>query len=272
LIRRAARYGSHAVAAALIMGAAGAGAQRMEFTPSLGAREGFLSSADPSSILAAEIAFVQLARKEGQWTAFRKTSDEDAVMFVPGIVNAQAWLKKQKDPAQSVTWAPDRIFVSCDASYAVSLGQAAWPDGRKSRFVTMWRRQANGSYKWMLDWGSNAPVTQSDDISMVDGKVADCPARRTPGVSPPVTGETPAQSEQREWREGAGRHKRPKPPKYEVTRIAVPPPATGEGQSRDGTLNWQWATDAQGARSFKVTVRYGGKVETVVDDRYAAGS
>ncbi len=271
MISNAARFGGRLAVIALLAGMAGAGAQaQLQLNPSFGGRDRFLSSADPSSIVAAEIAFAQLARKEGQWTGFRKTSDADAVMFVPGVVNAQSWLRKQKDPAQSVVWAPERIFVSCDASYAVSLGRAAWPDGRKSRFVTLWRRQANGSYKWMLDWGSNAPAPEGVDEAMVDGKVADCPARQAQGVSPPVTGETPAQSEQREWREGAGRHKRPKPPKYEVARIADPPPAIGEGQSRDGTLHWQWTTAAQGARTLKVTVRYGGKLETVVDDSYAA--
>ncbi len=87
-----------------------------------------------------------------------------------------------------------------------------------------------------------------------------------------VMGETPAQADQREWREGAGRgNKRPKPPKYEVVRIPDPPPANGTGQSRDGSLRWQWTTGAEGARSLKVTAQYGGRAVAVVDDKYAAG-
>jgi hypothetical protein len=267
LIRRAAPL----LLAVLVLSAAGADAQqRFDLaTGTLGRGVGLMGSADPSAIVAAEIAFAQLARKEGQWTGFRKTADKDAVMFVPGVVNAQAWLRKQKDPPKSVTWAPDRIVIACDGSYAISTGHAEWPDGHKGRFVTLWRQQADGGYKWVLDWGSNAAPPQDAEADAIDGKVADCPARRGPGGGPAATGETPAQSDLREWTEGS-RRKRPKPPQYEVTRIPDPPPASGEGQSHDSSLHWQWTTDAAGARALKVTARYDGKIETVIDDKFVA--
>ena len=264
------RGASRAGLAALVLGGAGGSSAQERFTlnPQFGGRPGVLSSADPSAVIAAEIAFARLAREKGQWTSFRRTADIDAVMFVPGVVNAEKWLKKQKDPPQSVTWAPDRIFVSCDASYAVSAGHAEWPDGRKGRFVTLWRRQPKGDYKWVLDWGSNGPAPKGLEEGEIDGKVADCPARRTAGdVLPPVTGETPAQSDVREWRE-RGERGRPPKVKYEVVRIADPPPANGQGQSRDNTLHWQWTTGPSGARTLRVTVRYNGKQETVVDDTF----
>lgn len=266
------RAGAPVLLAALVLGAAAADAQqRFEITPQIAGRAGLFAGADPSAIVSAEIDFARLAREQGQWTGFARTADKDAVMFVPEVVNAQSWLKKQKNPAKSVSWAPDNIYIACDGSYAVSMGHATWPDGRKSRFVTLWRQQAKGDYKWVLDWGSNAPAPAGTDEDAIDGRIADCPARRARGVSPPVTGETPAQADQREWREGAGRNKRPKLPKYEVTRIPDPPPADGTGQSRDGSLHWQWTSAAGGARTLKVTVRYQGKDVAVVDDRFAAG-
>ncbi len=62
----------------------------------------------------------------------RRTADKDAVMFVPGITNAQRWLKRQKDPAKSVAWAPDHIYIACDGSYAVSMGHAAGRTGARA--------------------------------------------------------------------------------------------------------------------------------------------
>ena len=71
---------------------------------------------DPSSVIAAEIAFNRLAQKKGQWTAFRETAADDAVMFVPQRVVAKDWLKKQADPPASVSWSPSIVYVSCDAA------------------------------------------------------------------------------------------------------------------------------------------------------------
>ena len=60
------------------------------------ARERFYRSlkpqANPSAVIATELAFAREAREKGQWTAFRKFAAEDAVMFVPGAVAARPWL------------------------------------------------------------------------------------------------------------------------------------------------------------------------------------
>ena len=77
---------------------------------------------DPSSVIAAEIAFNRLAQQKGQWTAFRETAADDAVMFVPQRVVAKDWLKKQADPPASVSWSPSIVYVSCDGLLAASTG------------------------------------------------------------------------------------------------------------------------------------------------------
>src|SRR3546814_5917844 len=65
-------------------------------------------AANPSAFIAAELAFARLAQDKGQWTAFRETAAADAVMFMPQRVLARDWLKGRADPAQAVTWQPDR--------------------------------------------------------------------------------------------------------------------------------------------------------------------
>lgn len=261
--------------ALLIGGATAASAQERQRAFELGGPRGpgsgFGPAANPSEVVAAEIAFVQLARQKGQWTAFRQTADKDAVMFVPnsatGIVNAQAWLRKQANPAQTVVWSPSRIFMACDASYAVSMGAARYPDGRTGNFVTIWRRQPDGKYKWMLDWSARpVPATDAAD-DIIDGKIADCPTRRiTPGADgaapSPLNGMTQAEERDRKKRLR-------KQMKLPIVRIAIPPPADGTGQSPDGSLHWAWTSRPDGARSLDVTVRYEGKTIPLVADRFA---
>jgi len=213
-----------------------------------------LSNADPSAIVAAEIAFLQRAQERGQWTGFRETADKDAVMFVPEVVNAERWLRKKKDPPQSVSWSPDRIFMACDGSYGVAEGHATWPDGRKGGYVTLWRRQAQGDYKWVLDWGVDKPKPgrADGDEETIDGKVAECVPR--------------SMGPQRQFARDSDERRRPQRVKYEVVRIADPPPANGEGQSRDGTLRWRWTTGPDGARTLKVDMREDRELRTVIDD------
>lgn len=240
--------------------AAGAGAQqqfRMQGGPGMALRP----SANPSAIVAAEIAFAQLARAKGQWTAFRATADKDAVLFVPQPVNAQGWLRKRPDPAQSAVWWPTHIYASCDGSYAASTGNARWPDGSRSVFVTIWRRQGDGSYKWMLDWSAGKAATDQGPDE-VEGKIADCarPDPRGPGM--PVAGEGPPRRE--------GRPPSRKEMERAVVRIADPPPADGEGQSPDGSLRWRWTSAPDGTRTLGIAMRQGAGYASVIEDKVTA--
>ena len=62
------------------------------------------------------------AQRIGQWTAFRKYADRDAVMFTPQAVWARDFLKDRKDPPKAISWRPAHSFVSCDGRTAVNTG------------------------------------------------------------------------------------------------------------------------------------------------------
>jgi hypothetical protein len=127
----------------------------------------------PGEIVAAELAFARTAREEGQWTAFRRFATDDAVMFVPEPVNARDWLAKQKDPPEAVRWQPHQVWMSCDGSLAVTKGAWQRPDGSFGYFTTVWERQQDGEYKWVLDQGDvlAEPLAAPD---IIESKVADC--------------------------------------------------------------------------------------------------
>lgn len=128
---------------------------------------------NPSAVAAAEIAFNRLAREKGQWTAFRETAAEDAVMFVPQQVNAKIWLKDRANPPAPVQWQPYRIYVSCDGRMAASTGAWQRPDGSEGYFTTIWRLDDKDEWHWVLDHGDalKQPLPQQD---IVRGHVATC--------------------------------------------------------------------------------------------------
>ena len=195
-------------------------------------------NADPSAVIAAEVAFAQLAQAKGQWTAFRATAAKDAVMFVPQMAYAQGFLGGKADPASTVKWQPHQVWSSCDGSLAVTRGAWQAPDGTAGYFTTVWQRQKNLKYKWVLDQAEPLPMPL-DAPEMIAAKVADCPAGYRPGRAP-------------------------KPQDFKGSLPALDS-AHRSGASLDGTLGWDVAVKPDGARRFVVTMTSGGKPVTVQD-------
>ena len=199
-----------------------------------------LAAVAPTTAIDAERAFAADARKIGQWTAFRKWSADDALMFTPQPVNAHAFLNGRKDPPDTVLWWPGRSYVSCDGSYAVNTGP--WVrDGGKAvgYFTTVWKRQSDGGWKWIYDAGDTlqSPRAEGGDIK-------------------PITASCDGE---------------PMPPRVPVQPGAfVIPVTTGGGTSSDRTLAWHWIVDSKGARQFVAQRWTGSGWATVVNDQVAA--
>jgi hypothetical protein len=195
--------------------------------------------ANPSAIIAAEIAFNQLAQEKGQWTAFRDTAAKDAVMFVPQPIPAQEWLKGRADPPASVKWQTHKTFMSCDGKTGVNTGAWQRPDGSAGYFTTVWQfipknAQGDGEWKWVLDHG-DALTAPREPKEMIETKVASC------------KGSAPA---------------------------ALVAPAEGAkmktGFSRDQSLSYMWIVQPDGARTVEVKLWNGEASEAVIIDRVAA--
>lgn len=190
-------------------------------------------TANPSVLVAEEIAFARMAREKGQWKAFREFADETALMFVPQEVLAQDWLKKQVEPTAPLQWDVHRIWMSCDGTLGVTKGAWTRPDGTVGWYTTIWKRQKKGEYRWVLDHGDTLE-TALPEPDMLTAKVAQC--GRKPDVAAPVT-----------------------PPADART-------FTG-GNSQDGTLRWNVTVlGGNDARSVSVQLWNGTKFDTIVQD------
>lgn len=185
------------------------------------------TAADPSAVIAAELAFARMARETGQWTAFRDTATDDALWPSPGWVNVKQSLKGAPDPAQPIVWEPDSVTVSCDGSFALSTGPGTYPDGRKTRFATIWQRQDDGRYRWVLDQGFDLEADYRNP-ELIGATVADCGERRR---------ETPPRA-----RRGL---------------------AWQSGQSDDGSLSWNTELKPDCGRTFVVRARRDGAMAEV---------
>ena len=220
-------------AGALVLAGAGAGARDRRPAGPAGA-----GTANPSALVAAEIAFNRMVREKGQWKAFAKFADEAAVMLVPQPVLAQGWLQGRRDPPEHLQWEPYQVWMSCDGTLGLTTGVWQRDNGTMGTYVTIWKeRDKKRDYRWVFDMGE-ALAQVPDKPEFLAAKVADCPAPR-PWVAP--VGEKAS---------------------ADITVTAEGPP--NQGRSDDGTLKWRYVAAQDGETVLTVSVLEDGENHDLV--------
>ena len=201
-----------------------------------------LAAAVPTAV-DAEYAFARDAQRIGQWSAFRKYADPDAVVLVPQAVWARDFLRDKKDPPKSVAWHPTGSWVSCDGRTAVNTGPAFRESKAYGNFTTVWQRE-KGTWRWVYDAGS--PL-RAEDATRRRVKVRRASCRvRAPGA--PVI----------------------PPPPLSARQARTTPEDSGRGESADKTLGWDWKVEKDGAHRFRVYQWNGRRYEQVLTNNVPA--
>ncbi|HVU29829.1 MAG TPA: hypothetical protein VHE36_05455 [Sphingomicrobium sp.] len=196
-----------------------------------------LAAAAPSAV-DAERAFARDAQRIGQWSAFARYADHDAVMFTPQAVWARDFLKGRKDPPKSVSWRPSDSFVSCDSRTAVNTGPWLQGDGKPGGyFITIWQLGRKG-WRWVYDGGVPTPIGKPGSRSPIVHR-ASC-SGRAPGA--PIA----------------------PPPKLSRKQARTTPEDNGRGQSADRTLGWDWKVAPDGERTLRVFLWSKGRYREVI--------
>lgn len=204
-------------------------------------------AAQPSAIVAAELAFSRAAAEQGQWTAFRQFAAPGALLHgEDGPFAILPWLMTQTDPAQAVQWKPRTVVMSCDGALAVSQGRYTDPQGKVGNFVTVWERQTGGEYRYVFDvGGDDVPqppprkrIEEGDivvtEIDAIQGLVASCPRAGAPVPPPPA--------------------------------IALGEDGKTDAKlSKDGTLRWRWEHRPDGTRYAAAEYWYQGRWVTAIE-------
>lgn len=185
-----------------------------------------LAAAASPTAIDAEKAFARDAQRIGQWTAFRKYADRDAVMFTPQAAWARDFLAGRKDPPKALSWWPEHSFTSCDGRIAVNTGPWVGADGKRhGYFTTVWQREG-AKWRWVYDGGDDrdGPLPA---VSAAKVHRASC-SGKAPGA--PVIAPLPLTSKQ----------------------ARTTPDDSGSGQSADRTLGWDWKVGKKGERHLRV--------------------
>jgi ketosteroid isomerase-like protein len=124
--------------------------------------------ADPAPVIAAERAFAARAAAVGIAPSFLEYMADDAVAFTPDPVSAKAFYgarpagKAPKDGGALLAWWPNFAGVARSGDLGFTTGPATVNGGAPDVFYfTVWKKQADGQWKWVLDAGIDANGAQA---------------------------------------------------------------------------------------------------------------
>lgn len=188
-------------------------------------------AAQPSTIVALEVAFGRLASETTPAAAFLQYAASGAQAHTPqGLMPVDDWVGQAGFPTRAAKWSTRAVAIACDGAVAASTGRYTDAEGIVGNYVMIWQRQTDGSYRWVYHMAApDVPqppprVREADGdivvsaLDAVQGLVASCP--RGDGSIPappaiPISGESPG----------------------------------GATLSNDGTLRWRWQQQ-DGGRTF----------------------
>lgn len=116
--------------------------------------------------VASDLAFARLAGDSGAGIAFERWAAPDAHTFVGGglLVQGPAAIGRAVSGSATWKWHPVVAGASVDGSMGWTVGEAVITaaDGHSgpSKYLTVWKRQADGSIRFVTDGGNGRPVAR----------------------------------------------------------------------------------------------------------------
>jgi ketosteroid isomerase-like protein len=120
------------------------------------------------SMVATELAFAKMAKDVGTRPAFSAFIADDGILFRPGPVKGKEWLVKNPAPASAkrpwLSWYPTVADIAQAGDMGYTTGPWEFrPDINDAKavafgnFLTVWKKQADGSWKFAIDLGISGP-------------------------------------------------------------------------------------------------------------------
>ena len=115
---------------------------------------------DLQKLVQTEQAFARTAAEKGTKTAFLNYLSDDGIIFNPNEANGKLVWQARTDSPALLSWNPAWADISSDGRLGYTTG--GWefrPQGKADKanafgeYVTIWQKQADGSFKAVLDIG-----------------------------------------------------------------------------------------------------------------------
>ena len=116
------------------------------------------------AMVESEKKFYRTGQEKGTRAAFLAFLADDAVVFRPGPVNGKEAWEKRAETGLDLIWEPTFAAIARSADFGYTTGPAKWKANKKEekflgygQFVSIWKKQKDGSWKVALDCGIENP-------------------------------------------------------------------------------------------------------------------
>ena len=127
--------------------------------------------------------FYQVGQEQGSRAAFLQFLADDSIVFHPGPVNGRQDWTRRPEKGISLTWKPLFAAMSRSADLGYTTGPAEWRKEKEDakpfgygQFLSIWRKQKDGSWKVALDVGSELPGAPKTGEQEVEFSLSEAPA------------------------------------------------------------------------------------------------
>lgn len=128
-----------------------------------------------AQIEAAERAFAADGLALGIKGSFLKHMADDAIVFDPAPVNAKALYGARSGEGEpKLEWWPARVVAARSGDLGLSIGPSAFNGKRAGWYASIWRKDADGIWRWIYDGGgpADAVSAQGPEVPAAHGPVA----------------------------------------------------------------------------------------------------
>lgn len=133
------------------------------------------ATSDLQAMLDTERAFARMSVEKGIRPAFMAFIADDGILFRPKAVKGKRWMTEHPVPPSDkkplLTWRPSFAYMSLSGDMGYTFGpweykddaQDAAPSGY-GHFITIWKKQTDGSWKFAVDLGVSHPSSQEAEL------------------------------------------------------------------------------------------------------------
>lgn len=113
------------------------------------------------SLVDAERAFARMAKEKNTRDAFLANLIDESISFSPGITKAKPFWEKLKPGTDWLYWQPVYADISASGDFGYTTGPWHFSKSKKDtptafgEYITVWRKQADGKWKILIDAGIN---------------------------------------------------------------------------------------------------------------------
>jgi len=133
---------------------------------------------DLEKVVETEKTFARFSDEKGMKAAFIEFLADDGIMFAPNVVNGKDYFRARPESPATLSWYPVFADVSSNGLLGYTTGRGEFrPKGKTdttvyySDFATVWRRQADGNYKAILEIGISHDKPPATDKNWTSPKI-----------------------------------------------------------------------------------------------------